>query len=62
MSSAVKKAVYSTKGPIKMRCSSCLWGRVAVRKGDREIAVIPQGKSFGGLMFLLALKYCAEWR
>jgi membrane protein len=33
---------------------SVLSGRVAIRKGDREIAVIPQGKSFGGLSFLLS--------
>ncbi|HSQ78110.1 MAG TPA: hypothetical protein VLN91_04395 [Nitrospirota bacterium] len=45
MSSAVKKtASYSTNGTIKMRCSSCLWGKVAVRKGDREIAVMPQAE------------------
>jgi CRP/FNR family cyclic AMP-dependent transcriptional regulator len=32
---------------------SVLSGRVAIRQGDREIAVIPRGKSFGGLSFLL---------
>ncbi len=39
-----------------------LMGRVAIRKGDREIAVMPQGKSFDGLTFLLASKYRARWR
>ena len=33
---------------------SVLTGRVAIRKGDKEIAVITQGKSFGGLSFLLS--------
>jgi CRP-like cAMP-binding protein len=33
---------------------SVLSGRVAIRKGDRDIAVIAQGKSFGGLSFLLS--------
>lgn len=33
---------------------SVLRGRVALRKGEKELAVIPQGKSFGGLSFLLS--------
>lgn len=33
---------------------SVLSGRVAIRKGEKEIGVIPQGRSFGGLSFLLS--------
>ncbi len=33
---------------------SVLKGRVSIRKEDKEIAVIPQGRSFGGLSFLLS--------
>ncbi len=33
---------------------SVLRGRVAIRKGGRDLSVIPRGKSFGGLSFLLS--------
>ncbi len=33
---------------------SVLAGRVSIRKGEREIGVVPQGRSFGGLSFLLS--------
>ncbi len=33
---------------------SVLKGRVSIRKGDREVAVIPEGKCFGGMSFLLS--------
>jgi membrane protein len=33
---------------------SVLSGRIAIRKGEKEIGVVPQGRSFGGLSFLLS--------
>jgi membrane protein len=38
---------------------SVLKGRVAIRRGDKDIGTIPEGEYFGGLSFLLASKQVA---
>ncbi len=49
-----KGAVIFRDGDPGNEMYSVLKGRVAIRKNDRDIAVIPPGKSFGGLSFLLS--------
>ena len=49
-----KGRVIFSEGDPGNEMFSVLSGRVAIRKGDRDIAVIVQGKSFGGLSFLLS--------
>jgi len=49
-----KGSVIFSEGDPGNEMFSVFSGRVAIRKGDREIAVIPRGKSFGGLSFLLS--------
>jgi membrane protein len=49
-----KGSVIFKEGDSGNEMYSVLRGKVAILKGDREIVVIPQGKSFGELSFLLS--------
>ena len=49
-----KGSVIFRDGDAGNEMYSVLHGKVSIRKGDREIGVVSQGMSFGGLSFLLA--------
>lgn len=49
-----KGSIIFNEGDPGNEMFSVLKGKVAIRKGEKDIAVIPQGKSFGGLSFLLS--------
>jgi membrane protein len=49
-----KGSVIFAEGDPGSELFCVLKGRVAIRKGDREIGVIPSGKCFGGISFLLS--------
>lgn len=49
-----KGSIIFNEGDAGNEMFSVLKGTVAIRKGEKELAVIPQGKSFGGLSFLLS--------
>jgi membrane protein len=49
-----KGGVIFSDGDPGNQMFSVIKGRVAIRKGERQIGVIEKGKSFGGLSFLLA--------
>ncbi len=49
-----KGSIIYNEGQPGKEMFSVLTGKVSIRKGETEIAVIPQGKSFGGLSYLLS--------
>ncbi len=49
-----KGSIIYSEGQPGNEMFSVLTGRVSIRKGETEIAIIPQGKSFGGLSYLLS--------
>lgn len=50
-----KDSIIFNEGDPGSEMFTVLRGRVALRKGEEEIAIIPPGKSLGGLSFLLSL-------
>lgn len=51
--SAMRKGARYSGTETRQRDVLDAFGQGWIRKGDGEIAIIPQGKSFGGLSFLL---------
>ena len=49
-----KGSIVFNEGDPGDRMYCVLSGRVAIRKNEKEIAVIPEGKCFGGMSFLLS--------
>jgi membrane protein len=49
-----KGSVIFTEGDPGKELFCVLKGRVAIRKGDKELGVVPAGKCFGGISFLLS--------
>jgi membrane protein len=55
-----KGSVIFNEGEPGTEMFSVLKGKVAIRKGDREIAVITEGRCFGGMSFLLSSPRMAQ--